>query len=591
MAAQGHHPGGPIPPHGGPGPDYDVAILGSGLAGSMLAACLARNGARVLIVDAASHPKFAIGESTIPATSMMMRLVSERYGVPEIKWLSTFEAVHSKVTTTCGVKRNFGFVYHRPGQRQNPRETHMFPIPKVTHTENHYFRQDVDAWMLSVAAKYGATVRQQLRVSDVDIDADGVTLICAGDQSISARFVVDASGFRSVLAQKFALREEPTRFRHHSRSLFTHMVGVRSYDEIATKRRYGHPSPWHEGTLHHLFRGGWLWVIPFDNHLRAVNPLCSIGLQLDPRIHPQPDCSPEEEFRRFVAQFPDLVPQFEHARAVRDWTRTGRLQYSSRQTVGYRWCLTSHAAGFVDPLFSRGLSNSMETMHALVHRLLDAIRDDDFSLARFEYMQEFEQGLLDFNDDLVANAYTSLSDWRLWDAWFRIWSFGQFIATFEVNRAYSRYLDTRDASALEPLERPWWRGKVLPEDSPYAPVLELLWQANEITQAVQLGQVDSGRAADQLLHMLQTADFVPPAWGLNDPDNQWTDASFLEIAQTLRWAKRKAPRAVGDLIYEGLTLFVRKRFAPGEFAIGEELKHALARWPVVGPRLRVPAPR
>src|SRR5688572_24969541 len=102
---------------------YDVAIIGSGLSGSMLAACLARNGARVLIVDGTTHPRFAIGESTIPATSMMMRLVSERYGVPEIKWLSTFESVQAKINTTSGVKRNFGFVYHRPGQPQNPRET------------------------------------------------------------------------------------------------------------------------------------------------------------------------------------------------------------------------------------------------------------------------------------------------------------------------------------------------------------------------------------------------------------------------------------------------------------------------------------
>ena len=59
-------------------PEYDVAILGSGMAGTILASVLARNGARVLIVDAGSHPKFAIGESTIPYTSMLMRLIAER---------------------------------------------------------------------------------------------------------------------------------------------------------------------------------------------------------------------------------------------------------------------------------------------------------------------------------------------------------------------------------------------------------------------------------------------------------------------------------------------------------------------------------
>ncbi|HZN19646.1 MAG TPA: NAD(P)/FAD-dependent oxidoreductase [Micromonosporaceae bacterium] len=570
---------------------YDVIIVGSGLAGSMLAACLARNGAQVLVVDGDTHPRFAIGESTIPATSMMMRLVSERYDVPEIKWMATFEGVHSKVNTTCGVKRNFGFVYHRPGERQDPRECHMFPIPKVTHTENHYFRQDVDAWMLTVAARYGTTVRQQMRVTDVEIDDAGVTVTSAQGDRFRGKFIVDASGYRSVLAQRFSLREEPTRFRHHSRSLFTHMIGVRSYDEIATPKRYGHPSRWHEGTLHHVFPGGWMWVIPFDNHLRATNPLCSIGLQLDPRLHPEPDCSPEEEFKAFLDRFPDIRPQFENARPVRGWVRTGRLQYSSRQTVGYRWCLTSHAAGFLDPLFSRGLSNSMETMHALVHRLLDAIRDDDFSVERFAYMQDFEQGLLDFNDDLVANAYTSFQDWRLWDAWFRIWSLGQFIATFEVNRCYARYLDSRDPSVLEPLERPWWRGKLAPEGSPYGGAMELLRQVNELTRSVQEGHREAGEVATELLDMLRRSDSVPPAWGLADPQNRWTDASFGEIVRTLHWAKRKAPAGMGELTYDGLTLFIKKRFAPGEFAIGEELKHAVAKWPVIGRRLRVPTPK
>ncbi|HWO59191.1 MAG TPA: FAD-dependent monooxygenase, partial [Umezawaea sp.] len=66
---------------------YDVAILGSGLAGGMLGAVLARNGVKVLIVDAGTHPRFAVGESTIPYTSGMMRLIADRYQVPELKAL------------------------------------------------------------------------------------------------------------------------------------------------------------------------------------------------------------------------------------------------------------------------------------------------------------------------------------------------------------------------------------------------------------------------------------------------------------------------------------------------------------------------
>lgn len=568
---------------------YDVAIVGSGLAGTILGACLARNGADVVLIDPDTHPKFTIGESTIPFTSMMLRLIAERYHVPELKHLATFEGVYANISTQCGVKRNFGFLYHREGERQLPSERTQFRLSKILNTENHYFRQDVDSWMLTVAVKYGAHIRQQQPVVDVGIDENRVTLTLASGAKILAKFIVDASGYQSVLAEKLGLREEPTRFTHHSRTLFNHFVGVRPFDDVG-RPDSGFPTKWHEGTLHHLFPGGWMWVIPFDNHPRATNPLCSVGIQLDPRMHPEPHCSPEEEFHRLLAKYPDIAAQFHDARPVRSWVRTGRLQYSSRQTVGYRWCLTSHAAGFIDPLFSRGMSNTMETVHALTHRLLDAIRDDDFSLERFSHMQDLEQGLLDFNDELCANAYTSFGDWRLWNAWFRIWAIGQIIATFEVSRTYARYLTTCDTAQLLPLEHAWWHGKVIPENSSYAPVLELLREVSETCQAVRQGELDAGVAADAIHLRLQQADFLPPLFGLADPDLRCVDAPFSKVPKTLRWAKNEAPPEIGKLTHEGLTLFAKKRFAKDEYRFIEELKHYLAKWPVLGHSLRVPHP-
>lgn len=568
-------------------PDYDVAVIGSGLAGSTLAACLARNGVKTVIIDAGTHPRFAIGESTIPYTSMMMRLISERYDVPEIKWMTTFEAVQSKITSKGGVKRNFGFVYHREGQRQNPLESHSFPIPKITHTENHFFRQDLDSWMLTVAAKYGASLRQQARIAEVEFDADGVDVILENADTIRVKYVVDASGFRSVLADKFGLREEPTRLRHQARALFTHMVGVKPFEDTVPDV-YDVPSKWSEGTLHHLFEGGWMWVIPFDNHVRSTNPLCSIGLNLDPRIHPVPEnMTPEEEFRAFIAKYPNIAPQFENAVAVRDWVRTGRLQYSSKQTMGHRWCLTSHAAGFVDALFSRGLSNTMEIVNALTWRLIDAVKEDDFSLDRFEYVQELEQSMIDFNDDLVANAYTSFREYDLWDAWFRIWSLGQILATFEINRTYAKFADHRDQEALRRL------AELAPDGSipDYAPVRKLLAEVSQLCREVQDGHADPRKSAGQIMALLKEADFVPPAFGLHDPENRWFLASVPRVLKTLSWAKTTAPDEIGELVYDGFTLFMKKRFARDEFELSEELLHTIAQWPMVGRPFRTPAPK
>jgi FADH2 O2-dependent halogenase len=575
---------------GSPGrPEYDVAILGSGMAGTILASVLARNGAKVLILDAGSHPRFAIGESTIPYTSMLMRLVAERYGVPELKGFTTFYNAQALITTDGGVKKNFGFLYHREGERQNPGECHEFPIPKITHTENHYFRQDLDAWLLSVAVKYGAKVVQQARIVDVEPGDDGVTVTAHTGASWRSRFVVDASGFRAPLATKLGLREEPTRLRHHSRSIFTHMIDVTPYEETVPAGIHGTPDKWSEGTLHHIFHGGWLWVIPFNNHPRATNPLVSVGLQLDPRIHgwKAPEgVTPEQEFREFIARFPSIEEQFRPARAVREWVSTGRLQYSPRQTIGYRWCLTSHAAGFIDPLFSRGMSNTLEIINALTWRLLAALKDDDFSVERFEYVQRLEQGQLDFNDNLVANAYTSFSHYPLWDAWCRVWSFGQLAATMEINRAYAKLLDSGDTAVLARLET------IAPDGAlpSYGPLRQMYNQVSQEVIDVQEGRQGADVAAKKIMQLLQS-DFVPKPIGLPDPDVRFYNGTPAVAAKTLRWARNDAPPEIGKLFVEGLTLFIRHRLSRQEYNLGEELRHAIARRPRLGRRLRPPAPR
>ena len=51
---------------------------------------------------------------------------------------------------------------------------------------------------------------------------------------------------------------------------------------------------------------------------------------------------------------------------------TDRIQYSSKTTVGDRFVLLQHAAGFVDPLFSRGIWRSQESVDAAVAVLSDS---------------------------------------------------------------------------------------------------------------------------------------------------------------------------------------------------------------------------
>lgn len=550
------------PASGTPGSaDHDVAILGAGIAGSILAAILSRHGVRTVLIDAGTHPRFAVGESTIPYTSVMLRILAARYDVPEIAHLSHFSSLRSKVSSNSGQKRNFGFVYHREGQAQDPQEINQFVIPVALSTESHMFRQDVDAYMFNVALRYGATPRLATRVTDVAVDGSGVTLAAEKGPDIRARYVVDAGGHNSPLARKFGLRDEVPRLRTHSRTMFTHMLGVKPFDDCPVGRKHDNPSPWHEGTLHHIFDGGWLWVIPFDNHGGATNPLCSVGLTFDPRKYPKTDAGPEREFADFLERFPEIAPQFKGAKAARPWVSTGRLQYSSNQVVGDRWCLTSHAHGFIDALYSRGLTNTTDVVNVLAWRLIQATKDDDWSAERFRYVETLQEGLVHGHDEVVGSSFTSFRDYGLWNATFRMWALGTVLGTFNAQNALSRFQRTKDQMIWRELEAQPNPGSLFPASPGFNKLLDSAWSA---CRDVEAGLMSPDRATGELFDLLQDDNYAPPPFGLHDPANRFYNPSPPRMLRTMHWARRgSAAPDTGPIVAGALGGFLRSRLRPG----------------------------
>ncbi len=524
----------------------DVLILGSGLAGSVSAAILARQGANVVLVDAASHPRFAIGESMTPQLIEWLHILSLRYDVPELKHLLDVKAVTRHIGPFHGKKQSFGFVLEHPGQEPDPRETTMFVIPKLLTEASHLFRQDTDSYYFHVAAKYGCTTRQNWRAADLDFDDDGVTVTGQNGEVFRAKYLIDASGFRSPLADKFDLREKPARFKHHSRSLFTHYIGVKPFDDVIHHPlSLRPPAPWNGGTLHHIFERGWFWIIPFNNHKASLNPLCSVGLTFDERTYPKPtDMTPDEEFNHYLDMYPAVKRQFADATRVREWISTGRLQYSSKQSIGHRWCLMSHAAGFIDPLFSRGLSNTFEVVHALVGRILTALEDDDFSVERFEYVDRLEKGLLQYNDDLVNSSYIAFSHFRLWNAVFRVWANFLTPGVMRLTRARLDFLvdgDVRHFDALEEAPHPglWW-----PESTKFKNLLEA---TAETCEKYEVGEFTGDEAADIIFGLLKDCDLVNPVFGWDDEDRRLVLPTTALMIKFMYWANTKAPPEMREL--------------------------------------------
>ncbi|BCJ56167.1 halogenase [Actinoplanes sp. NBRC 14428] len=543
-----------VSPQGSATDPYDVVILGSGIAGSTLGAILARNGASVLLIDAATHPRFVVGESTTPHTLVLFKLLARRYGVPELEYLTSYDSCLSEIGRSFGIKKHFGFMLHREGEEPDPREVNQFNAPAKLNQSSHLFRQDSDAYLFHAAIRYGCVARQQYRVTDVELGEDLVCVVGPDGGRHHGRYLVDASGFRSVLATKLGLREEPSRLKHHSRSLFTHMVNVKTTDEVlAMPSSELPPVPWFQGTMHHMFPRGWFWSIPFNNEAQSRNPLVSVGLTLDERLYPvREDLTPAEEFEFYAAKYPVVQRVFADARPVREWVRTGRLQYSSRQTVGHRWCLMSHAAGFIDPLFSRGISNTAEVVNALASRLLGALADGDFSDERFRFVERLEQGLIDFNDAMVNASFIAFEHYELWNAVFRVWAYGGVPGNLRLERLIDKYEASGDDAVFAGVEHPeniglWW-----PDSPAYR---ELFDEMVRLCAAVEAGRIPAGEAGRTLMDRIAKADFVAPSLGFADRDARFITPTREMLKELMRWLATEAPE---DMRF----LATGSRFAP-----------------------------
>ena len=67
---------------------YDIAIVGSGFAGSLLAMIARRLGHSVVLIESGKHPRVVIGESSTPLTNLLFEDLTTRYDLPTISPLA-----------------------------------------------------------------------------------------------------------------------------------------------------------------------------------------------------------------------------------------------------------------------------------------------------------------------------------------------------------------------------------------------------------------------------------------------------------------------------------------------------------------------
>jgi FADH2 O2-dependent halogenase len=347
----------------------EVAILGSGFAGSLMALILNKLRIEAVVLDRQAHPRFAIGESSTPLADMALRDLARRYDLPRLAPLSKYGAWMATYPHVMrGLKRGFSYFQHEPGLDFVPSAEHANELLVAASTgdaesDTHWLRADVDAFFADEVRAAGIPLLERAEITTVQGAGDGWRIEGRHDDAalvLDAYFIIDASGEGSVLARALGIASETHLLKTHSRALFAHFSGLKLWREMLLARNAplaDHPFDCDRAALHQVLDGAWMWQLRFDSEV------VSAGFAIDPRRHPLDDMlSPEQEWDQWLARYPVLREQFAEAKIVAPeggLRRTGRMQRLWSVRAGSNWAMLPHTAGFIDPLQSTGIAHSL----------------------------------------------------------------------------------------------------------------------------------------------------------------------------------------------------------------------------------------
>lgn len=336
----------------------DVAVVGSGFAGAFFAAIARRLGRSVVLLEKGAHPRFAIGESTSPLSNLLLESLGRRYDLPEIAALSKWgpwQARHPGVRG--GKKRGFSFFHHRRGEDFAPEpsrgnELLVEASPDDAIADTHWLRADVDAFFVEQAAAAGVEYVDRIDLAPPRFESGGISLagVREGKECrYEARFLVDASGPRGFLHRSLGLPEAEFAALPRTEGLFSHFRDVARLEDLGVCGAETPPYPIDDAALHHVFAGGWIWV------LRFADGTTSAGAALSPELAREIRAQDgEPAWRRLLALYPTIERQFAGARPIRPFTHAPHLPFRTSRASGAGWLMLPSAAAFVDPLLSTG---------------------------------------------------------------------------------------------------------------------------------------------------------------------------------------------------------------------------------------------
>jgi FADH2 O2-dependent halogenase len=353
-------------------PDFDVAVIGGGPAGSTIASYLAKGGMSVVLFEAENFPREHVGESLVTATTPVLLEIGampavEAAGFPK-KYGAAWTSAETRTIDPLGYgggPHDFRAAQIRFQERDQPGVDRDYTF--------HVDRSKFDLILLKHAESLGAVVHQGVRVQGVDFDGELPTVrarVGGRTVDIPARMVVDASGRRTMLGNQLKAKVNDPVFNQYA--VHTWFDGFdRSALNTAKKESdfiFIHFLP---------LTDTWVWQIPI------TDTVTSIGVVTQKKRFQQSGGSREDFFWETVASRPDLRDALEKAECIKPFKVEGDYSYGMQRITGDNFVLIGDAARFVDPIFSSGVSVALNSARIAATDILAAHRAGDFRKERF----------------------------------------------------------------------------------------------------------------------------------------------------------------------------------------------------------------